>query len=54
MPSPAPLAERPGRIAMSPASSKPSPLIVVPAPWSAGIVSRVHAEPPLVLSQAAE
>src|SRR5271154_3158807 len=53
MPSPAPLAGRPGRTARRPEPSKPRPLIVVPAPWSAGIVTRVHAAPSLVLSHAA-
>src|SRR5712691_11243868 len=53
MPSAAPLAVRPGRTAMSPEPSNPRPLIAVPAPWSAGIVTRVHAAPSLVLSHAA-
>ena len=38
---------------MSPEPSNPRPLIAVPAPWSAGIVTRVHAAPSLVLSHAA-
>ena len=38
---------------MSPEPSNPRPLIVVPAPWSAGIVTLVHAAPSLVLSHAA-
>ncbi len=53
MPSAAPAAVRPGLTAMSPEPSKPRPLISVPAPWSAGIITRVHAVPPLVLSHAA-
>ena len=38
---------------MSPEPSNPRPLIAVPAPWSAGIVTLVHAAPSLVLSHAA-
>ncbi len=53
MPSGAPAGLRPGLTAISPEPSEATPLIVVPAPWSAGIFSRVHAVPPLVLSHAA-
>ena len=52
MPSAAPLAVRPGRTAISPEPSNPRPLIAVPAPWSAGMLSRVQVVPPLVLSHA--
>ena len=53
MPSGAPAGVRPGLTAISPEPSEATPLIVIPAPWSAGIFSRVHAVPPLVLSHAA-
>ncbi len=53
MPSVAPAAVRPGLTAISPEPSAATPLIVVPAPWSAGMLSRVHVVPPLVLSHAA-
>ena len=38
---------------MRPEPSKATPPIAALAPWSAGIARRVHAVPPLVLSQAA-
>src|ERR1700733_3678884 len=50
-PSGVPLAHRPGRPASRPDASEPSPVIAVPPPWSAGTVTRVQVEPPLVLSQ---
>src|SRR6266702_1884818 len=43
MPSGAPAGVRPGLTAISPEPSEATPLIVIPAPWSAGIFSRVHA-----------
>ena len=50
----APLADRPGRTASRPEPSKARPVIAVPAPWSAGTVTRVHVDPPSVLSQTPE
>src|ERR1700745_1727399 len=52
MPTMAPLAVRPGRTATSPEPSDPRPLMAALAPWSAGMLSLVHAGPPLVLSHA--
>ncbi len=53
MPSAVPFVVRPGLTATRPEPSKATPLIKAAAPWSAGIVRRVHAAPPFVLSQAA-
>ena len=52
MPSAAPLAVRPGLTAMNPEPSDPRPLIAAPAPWSAGMLSRVQVVPPLMLRHA--
>ena len=45
---------RPRLIAISPAPSKASPLIVSPDPLLTGMLTRVQAAPPSVLSHAPE